>query len=167
MKTRLVLTSCLCLLGAGCGASGDYPSLAPRPAEALYASGDPERVPVPAPDDPAIAQHIAPLLEAGRSGEAAFDAALRRAREAAGRAGAAGSDSWVDAQQALSRAAAARTTTTRALADLDLYAVARAKEGPLSPADAERLSAATASLQAIADRQQSQIESVEGLLRRR
>ncbi|TFI59239.1 hypothetical protein E2493_05180 [Sphingomonas parva] len=167
MTYRIALPLIVALLGAGCAGSGDYPSLARRPAEELYAAGDPERVPVPAPNDPALPGRIAAFVQAGRAGDEGFADALGRARDLAARAGSTGSDSWVEAQQALSRAAAARSATSRALADLDAYAIERARQGPLSPADAERLAGATAALQALADRQQDQTESLGEMLRRR
>ena len=154
------------LLAVSCAAPGSYPSLAPRPAEAIYAAGDPERVPVPAPDDPSIPVRLQALLEAGRAGDTGFGDAIARARTLAGQAGAPGSDSWVEAQQALSRAETGRAGTARALADLDAFAVERARQGPLSTGDAERMATATASLQAIADRQQAQLDAVAGMLRR-
>ena len=57
------------VLAAGCAAPGPYPSLAPRPAETVYASED-ERQPTPQPDDPALAAEIARLAEAAKGGAA-------------------------------------------------------------------------------------------------
>ena len=167
MKSRIALPlACLLpLLGASCAEQGDFPSLARRPAEALYASGDPERVPVAAPDIPAIPARVEALLDAGRAGNSDFEAALAEARPLVARAGAPGSDGWVAAQQALSRAQAGRAGTMRALADLDAFAIEQARQGPLSAADAERLAAGTAALQAIADRQESQLDALQGRVR--
>ncbi|QAY75450.1 hypothetical protein [Sphingosinicella sp. BN140058] len=167
MKIALPFAAAGCLLlAAGCAAPGPFPSLAPRPAEALYASGDPERVPVPAPDRPAIASRIAEFAAAARAGDAAFGEAVAAARPIVGRAGGAGSDSWVAAQQAVSRAQTGRSATLRALADLDAFAIAQAAEGPLSAGDGERLQAATKALQALADRQQGQLAEFEQRLSR-
>ena len=168
MQSRIALPlACAALAASGCAAPGNYPSLAPRPAEAVYAAGDPERVPVPAPDDPDLAGRVAAFVAAGRAGEASFEQAVARARPLAERAGMAGSDSWVEAQQAVSRAEAARAPTIRALADLDVFAVARAAQSRLSPADMESLAAGTAALQALADRQQAQLDLLQAMLKTR
>jgi hypothetical protein len=139
-------------LAAACAAPGPYPSLAPRPAEKAYANED-ERQPTPQPDDPALAREIERLVAAARGGAAEFDAALPAAEAAASAAGASGSDSWVEAQQALSRLEAARARTTAALADLDRLGVERSSAGTLSGGDGNALRAATAELQALADAQ--------------
>ena len=140
------------LLAAACAAPGPYPSLAPRPAEKAYA-GEDERQPTPQPDDPALAAEIDRLAAAARDGAADFDAALPAAQAAASASGSAGSDSWIEAQQALSRLEAARARTTAALADLDRLAVERASAGTLGDGDRQRLRAATADIQALADAQ--------------
>jgi hypothetical protein len=155
------------LVAAGCAAPGPYPSLAPRPAEKAYADDDDERQPTPQPDDPALAGEIDRLAAAARSGGAEFDSALPAAQAAAGGAGAAGSDSWVEAQQALSRLEAARAQTTAALADLDQLGVERASAGTLGDGDRERLRAATDAIQALADAQADRLRRLgESLIRR-
>ncbi|MBV8687768.1 MAG: hypothetical protein JOZ90_03850 [Alphaproteobacteria bacterium] len=157
----------LALLSA-CAEPGPYPSLAQRPAERAYAE-EAAREPVaaaPLPDDPAVAGRIDALLAEGERGEAEFAAAFAPAAAAASRAGAAGSDSWVEAQQALSRATAAQERTGRALGDLDQFALARAGAGPLSEADQARLRRATEALQAAARAQAARIERLEATLRR-
>ena len=164
MTSRIAapLACTLLLLCASCADQGNFPSLALRPAEALYASGDPERVPVPAPDNPAIGPRVDALVEAGRAGNATFQTALAAARPLAGRAGAPGSDSWIAAQQAVSRVEAGRTETMRALADLDRFAIDQARQGPLSAADSQRLAAGTATLQVLAERQESELNALQG-----
>lgn len=141
------------LAAAGCAAPGPYPSLAPRPAEKAYAEDADERKPVPQPDDPALAAEIDRLAATGRAGGADFDAALPAAQAATGAAGAAGGDSWIEAQQALSRLESARARTTAALADLDRLSVERGSAGTLGEGDRARLRAATAEIQALADSQ--------------
>ena len=151
---------------AACAARGPYPSLEPRPAEALYASGDPV-APAPVhPDRPEVAQTVAGLLSEGRTGDGAFEEALAAARPLAQRAGGYGSESWVAAQQALSRVEAARAATIRALADLDSFAVREAAAGPLSAADYERLTVATAELQRLANDQQMRLNALRTALTR-
>ncbi|HEU0135480.1 MAG TPA: hypothetical protein VFR28_11715, partial [Allosphingosinicella sp.] len=120
---------------AGCAAPGPYPSLAPRPAEKAYAEDAEERKPTPQPDDPALASEIDGLLAAARAGGAEFDSAFPAAQSAAVRSGAAGSDSWIEAQQALSRLESARARTTAALADLDRLSVERTSAGTLGEGD--------------------------------
>jgi hypothetical protein len=137
---------------SGCAAPGPYPSLAPRPAEKVYASED-ERQPTPQPDDPALAAEIDRLVAAAKGGAAKFDTALPAAEATAAAAGATGSDSWVEAQQALSRLETARAQTTAALADLDRVEVERASAGTLSGDDGNALRTAKADLQALADAQ--------------
>jgi hypothetical protein len=150
---------------AGCAAEGDYPSLAPRPVERELAATDPAPPP-PLPDDPALAGRVAALAAEAQRGEAEFEAALPAARSAVAGAGAAGGESWIEAQQALSRLEAARRATVQALADLDALALAEADKTSLSGADLERLRAAVAALQAIADRQHDQIAGLQARLSR-
>jgi hypothetical protein len=146
------------VLAAGCAAPGPYPSLAPRAAEKAYAEDAEERKPVPRPDDPALAGEIDRLLAEAKAGAAQFDSAFPAAQRAAGAAGAAESDAWIEAQQALSRLESARARTTAAQADLDRLAVERAGAGTLGEADSERLRAAAAEIQALADSQADRLQ---------
>ncbi|MEA3063608.1 MAG: hypothetical protein QOJ27_36, partial [Sphingomonadales bacterium] len=68
--------------------------------------------------------------------------------------------------QALSRLESARARSTAALADLDALATGRAKAGTLGPGDAERLRAAVAEFQALADAHSERIKRLEALLAR-
>jgi hypothetical protein len=160
-----LLAPSLLLALAGCAAEGDFPSLAPRPVESELPGADRAPPEVVVPDDPALPAGLQPFLAAARQGEAEFDRAVASARTAVGRAGAAGSDSWVEAQQAISRAEAARSATAKAIADLDAYAVAQAKAHPLSPGDLDRVREAAAQLQAISDAQAREIANLQGRLR--
>jgi hypothetical protein len=146
------------LLLSACAAPGTFPSLAPREAERLYAAGDPLQTTPEAPDRAAIAEQIGAVSATAGDGNAAFQRELAAAQPLAARAGRSGSESWIAAQQAISRVEAARATTTRALADLDQFASEQARMGPLSIADFGRLKAAVARLQAQADRQQQAID---------
>ena len=151
---KTLLVGLLPLLAAGaCAEPGPYPSLAPRPAEKAYADDADERQPTPQPDDPALAAEIDRLAAEARAGSADFDAALPAAPAAAAAAGGTGSDSWIEAQQALSRLESARARTTAALADLDRLAVERSSAGTLGDGDRERLRAAVAEIQGSADSQ--------------
>jgi len=154
------------VLAAGCAAPGPYPSLAPRPAEKAYAEDAEERRPTPQPDDPALAGEIDRLLADAKAGAAQFDSALPAAQRKAGSAGASGSDSWIEAQQALSRLESARARTTAALADLDRLSVERSGAGTLGDGDRERLRRATEEIQALADSQADRLQRLgESLLR--
>jgi len=152
----------------GCAQDGPFPSLAIRPAERQYAEEARREPtpPVPLPDDPAIAERVASLAAEARRGEGEFSEAYGAAASLAARAGAAGSDSWSEAQQALSRAAAARGRTTAALADLDAFAVEQAGTGKLSASDLARLRSATAEVQALADSQAERVDRLEASLSR-
>jgi hypothetical protein len=153
---------------AGCAQDGPFPSLAVRPAERQYAEEARREPTAPAalPDDPAVAERVAALAAEARRGESEFDEAYRAAAALAARAGAAGSDIWSEAQQALSRAAAARGRTTAALADLDAFALDQAGTGKLGDSDLARLGAATAEIQALADSQAERVNRLEASLSR-
>jgi hypothetical protein len=153
-------------LPAGCAAPGPYPSLAPRPAETAYAGGDDERQPTDQPDDPSLAGEVERLRAEAGAGAAEFDAALAAAEASIAAAGPPGGDSWIEAQQAVSRVEAARARTSSALADLDALAVARASAGTLGSGDRERLRAATVELQALADAQVERLRRLEARLSR-
>ncbi len=162
LPAALALPIALAFL-AGCAARGDFPSLAPRPVERELMT---ERAGPPAPEaptDPAIGPRVAELLRQARAGEAAFEAALAGARGAAAGAGAAGSDSWIAAQAAVSRVEATRAEVVTALAELDRLVVERARQ-PTSAADMATMSAALTDVQAIANRQDEQIEALRASL---
>jgi hypothetical protein len=124
----------------------------------VYAAGDPLQTTPDAPNRAGLGGRIAELLTAGAAGEDAFRRALAAAQPLAARSGAPGSESWIAAQQAISRAEAARAVTTRALGDLDQYSTEQARQGPLSTADFQRLTDALARLQAQAERQRQAVE---------
>jgi hypothetical protein len=160
-KFRLFLLILPCAGAAACAPPGAYPSLAPRPIEKALAETDEERPAPLLPDDAGLPARMAGPVAEARRGEAEFAAALPAAREAAARAGPAESDSWIEAQQALSRLEAARAVTVRALADLDALALREANERTPSPADLERMEAAVHEVQAMADRQQEQLARLQ------
>jgi len=151
---RLLLASALLL--AGCVSDGPFPSLAPREAEEL-AIEEPERAPPVVADDEGLLAHVAARVADARIGAMAFERALGEAERAVARAGREGSDSWIEAQQAISRLEAARSYTTRAEADLDRLSLTRA-DLPTSAADQQALNAAIAEVAAIAAGQQARID---------
>lgn len=162
---RVLLTPLLSgLLVAGCASGGDFPSLAPRPVEQLSME-EPIRVDPPVAPDPAFRSQVADLLARARAGDAAFERAYARAAPLARGSGSAGSDSWVQAQEAISRAEVARTETTVALADLDRLAIERA-DVPTNESDHSALMEAREFAQALANDQHRRLESLRSSLRR-
>lgn len=136
---RLVPAFLLVLTLGACAANDIDPRLATRSAEAI----DP-RIPVgstePAPGSLTVADELARVETRLADGRRAFAAALPDARTAATRAGAAGSESWVSAQEAVSLLVRAREEVARALADLDALATGPiAREGWASPANREAI----------------------------
>jgi hypothetical protein len=107
-----------CTFAAGCATRGEFPSLAPRPVEQLSFE-EPIKVDPPVAADPALRSRASSLLADARAGDGAFEQAYARALPLVRAAGATGSDPWVQAQEAISRAEAARIGTTSALAELD------------------------------------------------
>jgi len=120
MIVRRVLASALVLLAAGCATGGEFPSLAPRPVEQLSFE-EPVRVDPPVAADPALRARANALVAEARGGDRAFETAYGVAASRVRGAGAAGSDSWVQAQEAISRVEASRAITSSALADLDVW----------------------------------------------
>ena len=106
----LVLTACL--------DRGQYPSLKPR----AYETADRGPVPPPPPAPPARAEIVsraAALVGQANAGQRAFVAELGRVRPVVARAGAADSETWIGAQEAVSGLDASRVATVTALAELD------------------------------------------------
>ena len=157
------------LLAAGCSTprAATEPSLAPRAAEAI----DP-RVPIPGdvqsePADPALAGRIDALLAEARSGVAEF---ARREAVAAGLAANAGpvsSESWVSAQQALSRLVEQFGVTTRVAADIDALASARLQSNRwIRPGDREAIAAAQGAIASISEPQAAAVARIREQLTR-
>ena len=126
----------LLLLSACAAPGGPYPSLQPRGAEAI----DP-RLPVVRPlnDRPVsaeLAARLGALIDQARSGDLAFESAASAAERLATSAGAPQGESWIDAQQALTAAIAARRATATALGDIDAIAAnALQRQGGIAPND--------------------------------
>jgi len=157
MKRRIVTLGAAAALLAGCVSQGPFPSLAPRPAEMADWTEEPVRTAPTVADDEALGTRIAALLAGAREGRREFEADLAAAEQAAARAGGEGSDSWIEAQQALSRLEASRGRTMQAAEELHRIRLARA-EVPTSPADLEALDAAIEAAAAIAAGQQERID---------
>ena len=110
---------------AGCVREDGFPSLAQRPAELNRSMEAPVRPALDVPSDPVLRARVAALRSEADEGERSFAAALGAAEAAVSRAGASGSESWVEAQQALSRLESTRTTTSRARAKASWRPTAR------------------------------------------
>ena len=174
-RTFLHLPAVL-LLGctlSGCAERGSFPSLMPRAAEGQKAAaGANATAEVPgattetlAPDE-ALAAQLAQLLARAREGQQAFERELEAARAAIARAGAPESESWIDAQQALSRLEAVRVPTVTALSDLDALAVSRSEAG-IATSDSDRAAIAATQEQAgaLAAGQEEEIASLSARIR--
>jgi len=148
---------------AACSApGGPYPSLQPRPAEAI----DP-RVPVVRPINEravtaSLAAQLAALVDQARSGTATFDSATAEAERLAANAGAPQSEGWIAAQEALTAAIAARKPTATALGDIDALAASmlQAQTG-LAPNDLAAIKSAQAEVGALDARQAARIDAVQ------
>ena len=148
----------LALFAASCANQGAFPSLLPRPVEQLSFE-EPIKVDPPVAPDPALRSRAASLLADARAGDGAFEQAYAGALPQVRGAGGAGSDSWVQAQEAISRVEAARNGTTTALAELDLL-VSEQSDDPVNEelwAEIQQMRDAAAALAA------DQQRRVEGL----
>ncbi len=112
--------------------------------------------PIIAPDAN-LTRQISDFLGQARRGQAEYEARRPAARAATAAAGSAGSESWIEAQQALSRLEAARAPTVTALADLDELRVRRANI-PVNAGDFAALGAAIERADALARGQQEEID---------
>lgn len=151
------LPSLLAILLAGCVSQGPFPSLAPRPAEREDWTEEPVRTAPAVADDPALRTRIAALLEEARAGRRDFDADFGAAERAAARAGPEGSDSWIEAQQAVSRIEAAMARSGEALAALHQLRL-ESEARPASAADRAALDAAITEAEAIAAGERERID---------
>jgi hypothetical protein len=148
---------------AACSApGGPYPSLQPRAAETI----DP-RLPVvrPVNDRPvsaALANRLAGLVDAGRSGNAGFDSAASEAERLAANAGAPQSEGWIAAEEALTAAIAARRPTATALGDIDaLAANALQTQQGIAPNDLAAIKHAQEEVGGLDERQAARIHAVQ------
>ena len=152
------------LLGA-CTPNGEFPSLEPRAIEQEDPLVEPVRTPPAVASDPALRARAAELAAEARRGAGAFEAAFGSAASAARAAGAPGSESWVAAQQQISRAEAARGPTSAALAELDRLATERARL-PTNEGDFAAIRSALAEVERIAAAQQQRMDRLRAQVRR-
>jgi hypothetical protein len=160
MNARLpILAAVLAACLAGCVSQGPFPSLALRPAEQEDWTEEPTHAAPVVADDAALRTHIAALIAEAREGGRAFDADLPAAERATAHVGAAESDSWIEAQQAISRLQASRGRTDEAAAELHQMRLARAGQ-PTSAADLAALDAAIEAVRILVERQQGQLDRI-------
>lgn len=154
---------------ASCSApsAAPEPSLAPRAAEAI----DP-RVPIlnevpPGSADASLASQLAGFVNDARAGIPSFNATQAEAERLAADAGPMASESWVAAQQALSRLIEQYGVTTRAAANIDDLGSGRLQSQHwIVPADQQALAAAAAAVSAISDAQAAAIDRLKQQLAR-
>lgn len=130
-------------------ATRTYPSLAKRPIETRDRSA-PETTPAPiAPTDAALAKQVETLDAQATAADAAFNAALGKARSAVTSAASAepSSEAWVAGQVAISTTDAVRYDSVAALASLDTLYISR-QDNP----DASRVAADIATIDPIRTR---------------
>src|SRR4051794_33640411 len=162
MIRSAAVMSVIVVLGGCASPGGPYPSLQPRAAEAI----DP-RVPVERPMNerpvtPALAAHLAELVNQAHSGDAAFEPAVTQAERLAAAAGAAQSEGWIAAQEALTAAVAAREPTAHALGDIDGLAASMLQtQGGIAPNDLAALQSPAAEIAAIDRRQAGRIDALK------
>jgi len=119
------------------------------------------------PVDASLAAKLAALVGQARGGDAAFEAAAAEARRLASSAGAPQSESWIAAEEALSRAVAAKEATARALGDIDSLGGDRLHaNGGLAPSDLAALQQASAEVFEIDERQSQAIKGIQAQLGR-
>ena len=162
MRTPLCFVLIMVLLSACSTVGRPYPSLRPRPAEAIDPRLQPVRPMNDRPVTPVLAAQLAALVNEARAGETAFGPAATQAEQLAASAGAAQSESWVAAQEALSAAVAARKPTAMAQADIDsLGATALQTHGGIAPNDLKAIEDAAAEVAGIASGQTDRIATMQ------
>jgi hypothetical protein len=167
MRFQACISIAFVALSACSAPGGPYPSLQPRAAEAI----DPRLQPASPVNDrpvaPALAPQLASLIEEARAGDSAFAPAATNAERLVAAAGAAQTESWIAAQQALSAAVAARKPTALALADIDaLAAKALQTQGGIAPSDLSAIDQAAAKVSGIATLQTDRIAAMQERLAR-
>ena len=116
MARKFALILCAGLLVGACANQGEFPSLAPRAVEQPRAASG--SAPVVTPSDPAMLAKLQASVAMARAAEPEFGQALAVAKDAAAKAGAFGSDSWVAAQIAIARLERTREPIQISLSDL-------------------------------------------------
>ncbi|MEO1168583.1 MAG: hypothetical protein AAFW97_07745 [Pseudomonadota bacterium] len=155
------------ILMACAGPEGEPPSLATRPIEGVL--DEPVRgiAPVPSENDPALAAEIDRLVNQATAGEQDFTAAYPATRRAVDAAdgSSAESESWIEAQLAVSALDAARAETITALGQLDAILADQTVRG--QPAEIDRLVAARDRVATLYAAQNERYDALNARLRTR
>ena len=165
MRVRILIPWILLL--AACAGPVAPPSLLPRAAEAIDPRVPVERPINTRPVDPALENRLAGLLGQALAGDTLFDQAIPEAERLVGEAGHAQSEGWVAAQEALSRAIAARRPTVEALSEIDSLGADRLQANAgMAPSDLEAIKRAGAQVGEIDQRQARTIKKLQDRLAR-
>jgi len=151
------------LLLSACAPAGDFPSLRPRAVEALRPDAPLPAPPPLRPASPEVAAQVSGIVARGQDGQRAFEAALPGVQTLVAAAGTGASESWTQAQQAISRLDAERGPSVVALADLDALATALGTQGERVN-DLAVIRAAAADLAAVVGRQRETLDQLSGQL---
>ncbi|GGC24796.1 hypothetical protein GCM10011371_10510 [Novosphingobium marinum] len=157
------------LLSACASTAGEYPSLARRDIERVSGTAMPVEPAVPQvpplPPSAATEARLAELLAQAREANQRFLAVRPQAQNAVAGAGGVASESWIDANVALSRLEAARSRAMVALAELDqLYAAERLENFNAVSPTAEAIAAARDTVDSWVQAQTDTIGSLSGRL---
>jgi hypothetical protein len=159
------LTLAAAVLLAGCAGSTDYPSLARRDVERVEGSASPAAGPADAaptlpPASADLTTRLASLLETARKAHQGFEGRRAAAERAVAGAGGRMTDSWTDAQVALSGLQTSRSAGLTAVAELDrLYADAR-------EANPEQVSPSAAAIATVKEQVDGWIASEDAVIAR-
>jgi hypothetical protein len=146
-----------------CADAGTYPSLAKRPFEAGQPAPLPPSMPALLPDS-ALRKRVADQLRKAEAGVSDFKEALAPAQTAARAAGAENSESWIEAQMAVSRLERTLSPARDALAALDDERRLAISD---NPEDRAAIEAAIATVESIDARQSAEIEKLAEAINRR
>ena len=146
---------------------GPEPSLAPRAAEAIDPRvAIPSEVPISSVDA-ALASKLASLVGQAHAAGPRFNTLRQEADRLSIAAGPPTSESWIAAQQSLSRLIEQQGVTTRMAAEIDEIAATQLKNQRwIAPADREAIAAAAAEVTAINDAQSNGIAQIREQLSR-
>jgi hypothetical protein len=162
---RFVPVLAAILVLAGCASGGAPPSLLPRPAEAIDPRVEVVRPMNGRPADASLTSRLAQLVAQAHAGDGEFEPAAAEAQRLAAGAGAPQSESWIAAEEALTRAVAARDATARALGDIDTLGGDRLQANAgLAPSDLAAIQRASAEVGAIDERQSRTIKAIQAAL---
>ncbi|WP_299328246.1 hypothetical protein [Parasphingopyxis sp.] len=165
MIRRAAICATPLLLLACAGPEGEPPSLATRSIEGVL--DEPVRgiAPVRSAADPALAAEIDRLVSQAGAGDRDFGAAYPAAERAVAAASGSSmqSETWIEAQLAVSALDSARAETIAALGDLDSMLAEQTASG--RPAETNRLVAAREQVAALYESQNARYDALNRRLR--